>query len=437
MGKLNKGGYLGGFDQLKAPDAPTIAVTAGNEQLSIAITAPSYSTGTIDYYCATAIVGGVSTGAEGSSSPVTITGLTNGTEYTVSGVVKSEYGSSPLSGTIAATPSQSTRALFGGGNFNTNELGQNFSLGNFVQFIEITTDGDTSDFGDLTEGKNDTAASIASSTRGIFHGGSTSGNVSNVIEYFTVASTGNGTDFGDFIHSSGGRADRTAGASNSTRGVIAGGRLFDSNTNLLGNGDDQLNGLGIVMQYVTIANTGNATDFGDLSSGRTDMGGNICNGTRAVFHGGQFNISTTEEEMAYITVASTGNTTDFGDAYRSRGRGGCSNSTRGIMFGGTTAVNASGGVNTIEYITIASTGNSTDFGDLSEHTGTDLSPYINCGGVASSTKAVLASAERNGAGLEKVTIASTGNATNFGAFSVRNNASKGYGSLSVSHGGIA
>ena len=117
MGKLNKGGYLGGFDQLRAPNAPTIEVTVGSEQLSVAITASSYSTGTIDYYCATAVAGGASIGAESSSSPVTITGLTNGTEYTVSGVVKSEYGSSPSSLSSTGTPAQSTRALFGGGNF--------------------------------------------------------------------------------------------------------------------------------------------------------------------------------------------------------------------------------------------------------------------------------------------------------------------------------
>ena len=430
MGKFNKGGYLGGFDQLRAPDAPTLGdISVGSEQLSVAITAPTYTTGTISSYCATAIAGGASIGAESSSSPVTITGLTNGTEYTVSAIVKSEYGSSPSSATSTGTPAQSTRALFGGGNFTTNELGGSFDRGNFVQFIEITTDGNTSDFGDLTEGKNEIAASIASSTRGIFHGGATASDISNIIEYFTVASTGNGTDFGDFIHSSNGRAQKTAGASNSTRGIIAGGKLYDSSTNLTHGS------FGNVMQYVTIANTGNATDFGDLSSGRTDMGGNICNGTRAVFHGGQFNGTTTEEEMAYITVASTGNTTDFGDAYRSRGRGGCSNSTRGIMFGGTTAVNTSGGVNTIEYITIASTGNSTDFGDLSD-TNNDLSTYIYCGGVSSPTKAVLASSQRGGDGLEKVTIASTGNATGFGDFSVETNSSAGFGSLSVSHGGL-
>ena len=42
MGKNRpKGGLLGGFDQLRAPDAPTISVTAGNAQVSVAFTNPS------------------------------------------------------------------------------------------------------------------------------------------------------------------------------------------------------------------------------------------------------------------------------------------------------------------------------------------------------------------------------------------------------------
>ena len=105
MGKFNKGGLIGGFDQLRAPNAPTLGdISVGSEQLSVAITVPTYTTGTISSYCATAIAGGESIGAESSSSPVTITGLTNGTEYTVSAIVKSEYGSSPSSSTSTATP---------------------------------------------------------------------------------------------------------------------------------------------------------------------------------------------------------------------------------------------------------------------------------------------------------------------------------------------
>ena len=218
MGKVNKGGYLGGFDQLRAPNAPTIEVTASSEQLSVAITAPSYTTGTISSYCATAIAGGASIGAESSSSPVTITGLTNGTEYTVSGVVKSEYGSSPSSATSTATP-----------------------------------------------------ASLNYGARGIFVAGNTATGVPlNVIDYITIASTGDATDFGDLNVLSRGQNGGLAGGS---RGVIGGihqgdGIQFTDN-----------------ISFITTSSTGNATDFGDLTQARTELGA-FSSGSRGCFGGG-------------------------------------------------------------------------------------------------------------------------------------------------------
>ena len=259
-----------------------------------------------------------------------------------------------------------TRAVFGGGNFVTNQSGASFTHGNFIQFIEIPTDGDSSDFGDLTESREKLAGSIASSTRGIFHGGTHSSDVSNVID------------------------------------------------------------------FVTIASTGNATDFGDLTQGRREFAGNIQSTTRGIFHGGQVsgNISNV---MDFITIASTGNATDFGEVTRTRGHGGCSNSTRGLMHGGR---DGDGSKNRIDFITIASAGNSSDFGDLTERSASDFTPYNHCGGVSSSTKAVLAHTNQSGNGLEKVTIASTGNASDFGSFSQRINGGAGYGCFSGSHGGI-
>ena len=54
MGTRNKGGLVGGFDQLRAPDAPTITSTsAGDASLEIAFTAPSnVGGGTITGYIA-------------------------------------------------------------------------------------------------------------------------------------------------------------------------------------------------------------------------------------------------------------------------------------------------------------------------------------------------------------------------------------------------
>jgi len=61
----------------------------------------------------------------------------------------------------------------------------------------------------------------------------------------------------------------------------------------------------------------------------------------------------------YVTIASAGNATDFGDLTAARIYvASCSNSTRGLFGGG------SGPSNVIDYVTIASAGNATDFGDL-------------------------------------------------------------------------
>ena len=118
-----------------------------------------------------------------------------------------------------------------------------------------------------------------------------------------------------------------------------------------------------VIDYITFATIGNATDFGDPSTLRAGTSG-MCSPTRGCFSGG-FGPSpayTQSNVIDYITIASTGNATDFGDATVTRDSPtGTSSATRGVTGGG----NASpANTNVIDYITIASTGNATDFGDL-------------------------------------------------------------------------
>ena len=94
----------------------------------------------------------------------------------------------------------------------------------------------------------------------------------------------------------------------------------------------------------------------------------LSSNTRGVFGGG-YNSDGYYNVMEYITIASTGNSTDFGDLLDNYYRmAGTSSSTRGLFGGGIV-----GGIdkNVIQYITIASTGNSQDFGDL-----LDDRPYL-------------------------------------------------------------
>jgi hypothetical protein len=109
VSKRYQGGILGvGFNPLQAPNAPTIgAATAGNQNVSVAFTAPADVGGSaISSYRVRATPGGI--GATTSSSPVTVSGLTNGTTYTFSVAAVNSYGFSPYSGTVSSTPVEPT-----------------------------------------------------------------------------------------------------------------------------------------------------------------------------------------------------------------------------------------------------------------------------------------------------------------------------------------
>ena len=77
------------------------------------------------------------------------------------------------------------------------------------------------------------------------------------------------------------------------------------------------NGNSDVMDYVTIATPGNATDFGNLTVARNALGA-TTDGARGVFGGGYSNARI--DVLDYITIASTGNATDFGNLTVARNR---------------------------------------------------------------------------------------------------------------------
>ena len=225
-----------------------------------------------------------------------------------------------------------TRGIFAGGD-NTNR----------IQYVTIATTGNATDFGDMSyTPDNNSEGGCSNSTRGM-NGGGYNGGFQNNIDYVTIASTGNGTDFGNLTS---GRYGTSALAS-PTRGVWSGG-----DTGSFQN----------VIDYVTISSTGNASDFGDLTSVRRGSA-SLSSSTRGVI-GGSYTAPGSApfyQNLDYITIASTGNAADFGDATTGFTTGaGTSGSTKGLFALGYTGSN----VNTIDQITIASTGNASDFGDL-------------------------------------------------------------------------
>ena len=127
---------------------------------------------------------------------------------------------------------------------------------------------------------------------------------------------------------------------------------------LFAGGDTSGAGLINAISYVLIASTGNAQDFGDLTTSRNKIGA-CSSSARGLFGGGG---DTPVNTIDYVTIATTGNATDFGDLTVSRyALGSCSSTTRGLFAGGYADAGQS---NVIDYVTIATTGNATDFGDL-------------------------------------------------------------------------
>ncbi|WAC71685.1 YHYH protein [Roseateles sp. SL47] len=93
-----------------APGAPTIgAATAGNASASIAFSAPSSNGGSaITGYTATCTATGSTLTGSGTSSPITVSGMTNGSGYTCSVTASNAVGTSAASGTVTVTPSASS-----------------------------------------------------------------------------------------------------------------------------------------------------------------------------------------------------------------------------------------------------------------------------------------------------------------------------------------
>ena len=182
----------------------------------------------------------------------------------------------------------------------------------------------------------------SSSTRAIdFIGGAVT------IESITIAQTGNSIDFGDKNYTASG----TASCQSPTRAIVAGGYG--------GNPYPQYD----TIEYVTISHAGNAADFGNLTFGHSNVAG-CSNATRGLIAGGYTFPSpatTYYNTIEYITIASTGNATDFGDLTLTGTQpAGVSSPTRGV-FAGRSSDNEK---DVIDYVQIMSTGNAIDFGNL-------------------------------------------------------------------------
>ena len=123
------------------------------------------------------------------------------------------------------------------------------------------------------------------------------------------------------------------------------------------------NGYNNIERWV-FASTGSSADYSDLANTRDYNPAGMSNSTRGVIAGGNRN------DIEYITMSSTATGVTFGDLVSGNIRysNGSGSSTRGIIAVGYVA-SPGAGVNTVEYITISTQGDSSDFGDLSTDDG--------------------------------------------------------------------
>jgi len=385
----------------------TTSGTAGSASATVTLVLATDASEPSSYYCtshgngmgntislieasaSTDPLGAAQAGTTGSSSPITVTGLSNGTSYIAQVWAINDYGNGPLSAATASFTPVNDNAFF--------ILGQNSSgtAINSIDQISVGTTGNGTDWGDLTVAHGRENASGGNNTRVIAAGGHDGSDRSNVIDYFSTSSSGNASDFGDLIAAT---SLIAGGINNNVRSIFFGGDAGGVSQN--------------VLQYVTIQSTGNSTDFGDLLGATYDSVG-TSSSTRGITFGGTIT-GLDNDTISYVTIASSGNATNFGNLSNGangaqRRPGAVSSSTRAVKAGGY----SNEYLNIIEYITIASTGNATDFGDLSRGAG-----YIS--GAESSTRGVFTVSNGGSAAnnLEYITIASTGNSTDFGDLTI-------------------
>ena len=234
------------------------------------------------------------------------------------------------------------------------------------------SDYSSTDFGDLSVSTYGSGG-FSDGTRGVRAGGAST----NTIDYITIATPGNATDFGDH--------------SNST----------DVYMQAIGDGTYGVYGQDQAYYYVTVQTTGNASGFGS-SSGGVNMGGygGAGDGTYGIFteEGGSSSI------INMLTIATTGSATNHGNLS-------ANNNFSALMSDDTYAVSTHGTHNTdgtLNYITIVTGGTAADFGDL--YWGNQY-----CGASSDNTYGYITGGSNSPGSKQYITIATPGNATGSGA----------------------
>ena len=207
-----------------------------------------------------------------------------------------------------------------------------------IERFSFTTDGNSTDVGDVTLGRHHQSGQ-SSSTDGYISGSYSNGPITAAIDRWSFTSEGNAVDHGDLAVQTG----QGTGQSSETHGYHTGGKSSGTTVNHI--------------QKFAFATSGtnNATDIADLLVARAGHPAGASSSTHGYSAGG--GSLTTIDKFPY---ASDSNATDVGDCDSNTESGaGTSSLTHGYIVGGTTE-------NIRKYSFASGTQNSVDGGaDLS------------------------------------------------------------------------
>ena len=253
MGVHKKGGLVGGFDQLRAPDAPTISVSAGDASVTVTITNPSDTGGgDITSYAVSALTGPI----EDTTFAVTVVS-DGGNKYAIDGTTQAtltlykghtyifdqSYSSNSSHPLRLSTTSNGSHG--GGSEYTTGVTtsGTPGSAGAFTKIAIATDAPDTLYYYCTNHSGMGGTANLKASLQGGASGSSspiTVSSLTNGESYNVRASAINA--FGQSPYS-----DATTGSPVATRGYILSGYGVLSGSTATHN----------IIQVVTIATTGN------------------------------------------------------------------------------------------------------------------------------------------------------------------------------------
>ena len=263
-----------------------------------------------------------------------------------------------------------------------------------IEYKALTSDSDTLDFGDTAFGASHDKRSCGSDSRAVFMGG-------HDAESGSTAGTNNIEYL--TIASTGNGTEfgdllvagkiLAAGSGNGVRGLFVGGRP-SSNT-------DQI-------EYLTVATPGDAQDAGDLTRAVSTFSANANVAPGRMICPMSYDSAYDNKDFNYVAIMSTDDAADFGDASVNLSHTapiGLSESRNVWAWGKEDGSNE----DHMEYVNPTTLSNTTDFGDL------QTSAVYAAGKHTNGTRGEAWGGQASGmTDIQYITIASTGDATNAG-----------------------